>query len=199
MRRLLSWGALASLAAGGLSAASVWREWSGGGTGHGFTASAVLNLFAVLPEIVVLFALLRLARAVVSSQLYRSSLCLYITFWLVALLSLFINKGLSEGLMIVLVIPMIVAVLAMLIFKIWFAVALIRVRDRLSGLAGVLGAVVLLNAGVWLVFRILSVIGDESSAFDRADSLRSLVGVVLSALLLFMLFLSVRDQLIEES
>jgi hypothetical protein len=62
-----------------------------------------------------------------------------------------------------------------------------------------MGAVILLNLSVSLVFRILLVIADESGPVDWADSVRSLVGVVLNALLLFLLFLGVRDQLIEGS
>jgi hypothetical protein len=194
---LMSFGALASLAAGGFSAASVLQEWRGGGTGNGFTAAGVLDLFAILPEIGVLFALTKLATALGSTQLYRSSLCLYFTFWFGDVLRLFINKNLSEVWSIVLMIPMVATILAVIAFKIWFAVAIIRVRNRVGILAGVMGAVILLNLSVSLVFRILLVIADELGPVDWADSVRSLVGVVLNALLLFLMFLSARDRLIE--
>jgi hypothetical protein len=199
MIRLLFFGALASLAAGGLSAASALQVWKGGRAGYGFTAGNVLELLAALPEIVVLFALLRLAIAASSPHLYRSSQCLYIAFWFVDLVSVFFSKSLSEGLMIVLGISMLLGVLAILIFRIWFAVALIRARDRLGGIAGVLGVVIMLNAGAWVVLRSLMLLSDDASAFDWADSARSLIGIVLIALLLFLLFLGVRDRLIEGS
>ena len=197
-RRLMH-GALASLVVGGLSVASILQEWGGGRSDLGFTAGSVLDLFAVLPGIVVLLALLELATAAGSTRLYRSSLCLYSTGWFTDLLRLFISENLSDVWAIVLIIPLALAVLAIIIFKIWFAVALIRLRDRLGGLAGMIGALVLLNLGAWLVFGVLSVIGDESGALDRVDTVRGLVSVVLNALLLFMLFLNVRDRLLEGS
>jgi hypothetical protein len=197
-RELLLLGALASLVAGGLLAASSLVAWNnGGGIGYGFTASAVLELAAIPPEVVVLVTLLRLAVGSLSPGLYYSGMCLFVTVWLLQVVSLFGGLGMSEGVEAGLLLVTALGALAAFGFRIWFGVALIRSRDWLGGLAGALGAVELLRAGSWLAFRVLLVASDEPAALDQADTVRGLVGVVLSSLLVFVLFLGVRDRLVE--
>jgi hypothetical protein len=194
-RRLL-FGAGACLLAGGLGVASL-LAWPTGGPGGGFSAQTVLDLTSILPEAVVLCVLLRLAAAVESAGLRRSSLCLFVTIWLVDALRLFVSKGLGEAGTVMVVLLTLVGTLAVFGFRIWFGVALLRARDRLGGVAAMLGWLQLLWAAAWLAFRVLLVVSDEPSAIDRADTFRSLASIVLNNLLLFLLFLGARDWLAE--
>jgi predicted lipid-binding transport protein (Tim44 family) len=193
--RWLLFGAVACLLAAGLDVASL-LAWPTGGPGDGFSAGTVLNLASIVPEVVVLCALLQLAKAAGSAGLRRSSLCLFVTIFLLEVLQLFVIKSLGEAALVVVALLTLAGFLAVLGFRIWFGVALIRVRDRLGGVAAVLGWLQLLSAGCWLAFRILLVVSDEPGAFDRADMFRGLVGIVLTNLLLFLLFLGLRDRLV---
>jgi hypothetical protein len=196
LARGLLFGAVACLLAGGLDAASLLAG-PPGAPGGGFSAETVLNLASILPEVVVLGALLRLAAAVDSAGLRRSSRCLFVTVWLLEVLRLFMGKGLSEAGLVVVGLLILVGALAALGFRVWFGVALLRARDRLGGVATVLGWLQLLGAASWLAFRVLLVASGEPSAFDRADTFRSLVNIVLNHLLLFLLFLGLRDRLAD--
>jgi hypothetical protein len=107
----------------------------------------------------------------------------------------FLSKNLSDAALVLVVPLMLGGVLGVLVSRVWFGVALVRLRGRLGGMAAVLGWLELLAAASWLVFRGLFVASDEPSAFDRADMLRSLVATVACNLLLILLFLGLRDRL----
>jgi hypothetical protein len=190
----LWFGAAACLLTGGLGAAAL-LAWPTGGPADGFSAQTLLNLFSILPEAVVLGALVRLATAVHSPGLRRSSMCLFVSIWLMMLLRLFALRRLGEAGVVVVVLSLVVA-LAALTFRVWFGVALLRSRDRLGGVAAVLGWLELLLAASWLVFRVLLMASNEPSALDQADRLRGLASIVINNLLLFLLFLWFRDRLI---
>jgi hypothetical protein len=196
LARWLLCGAVACLLAGGLNVASL-LAWPTGGPGGGFSAGTILNLVSILPEVVLLCALLQLAGAVGSAGLRRSSLCLFVTIFLLEVLRLFVFKSLGEAGVVVVGLLMLIGALAVFGFRIWFGVALIRVRDRLGGVAAVLGWLQLLSAASWLAFRVLLVASDEPRALDRVDIFRSLVSIVLNNLLLFLWFLGLRDRLAE--
>jgi hypothetical protein len=195
LARWLGFGAVACLLACGLDVAALLAEPAGEPVG-GFTAATALNLISLLPEAVVLGALLCLAAAVDSAGLRRSSLGRFVCMALVVVSRPFLSEDLGDAALVVLVLLMLVAVLAALIFRIWFGVALLRLRHRLGGVAAVLGWLELLAAASWLAFRVLFLVVDEPSAFDRADMLRSLAATVSCDLLLALLFLGIRDRLV---
>jgi hypothetical protein len=114
---------------------------------------------------------------------------------LLVVLQPFVSKDLGDAALVLVGLLALVAVLAALGFRIWFGVALVRLRDRLGGMAAVLGWLELLAAASWLVFRVLFLVVDEPSDFDRADMLRSLVATLSCDLLLALLFLGIRDRL----
>jgi hypothetical protein len=188
LARRLWFGAAACLLTGGLGVAAL-LAWPAGGPADGFSAQTLLNLFSILPEAVVLGALVSLATWVNSSGLGRSSVCLFVSFWLLQLLRLLEVKSEAD-----VVIVGLVAV-AVLAFRVWFGVALIRARDRLGGVAAVLGWLELVSAACWLTFRVLLAASDDPRALDQVDLLRSLATIVLSNLLLYLLFMGLRDRL----
>jgi hypothetical protein len=110
-----------------------------------------------------------------------------------------LSEDLGDAALVVLVPLMVGVALAGLGFRIWFGVALLRLRHRLGGVAAVLGWLELLAAASWLVFRVLLLVVDEPSDFDRADMLRSMAATVSCHLLLALLFLGIRDRLARES
>jgi hypothetical protein len=196
LARWLLFGAVASLLECGLEVAALLAEPAGEPVG-GFTAATALNLISLLPETVVLGALLHLAGAADSAGLRRSSLGRFVSIALLAVLSPFLSKNLGDAALVLVVLPMLGGLLAALVFRVWFGAALVRLRDRLGGMAAVLGWLELLAAASWLVFRVLLIASDDPSALDRVDTLRSLVAIVVCDLLLALLFLGLRDRLAE--
>jgi hypothetical protein len=161
----------------------------------GFTAENALRLIALLPEAVVLGALLRLAGATDSAGLWRSSFGRYVSIMLLMVLGPFLSKDLGDAALVMVGLLVLGAVVGALVFRVWFGVALIRLRHRLGGLAAVIGWLELLAAASWLVFRVLLIASDDRIALDRVDMLRSLVATVACDLLLALLFLGLRDRL----
>jgi hypothetical protein len=196
LTRWLLFGAVASLPACGLHVAALLAEPAGEPVG-GFTAATALHLLALLLEAVVLGALLRLAGATDSAGLRRSSLGRYVSIALVVVLGSFLSKDLGDAALVLVALPALAAGVGALVFRVWFGVALIRLRHRLGSLAAVIGWLELLAAASWLAFRVLFLVVDEPSALDRADTLRSLVATVACDLLLALLFLGLRDRLAE--
>jgi hypothetical protein len=196
LARWLWLGAVACLLACGLSVAALFAEPAGQPVG-GFTAATALNLIALLPEAVVMGTLLHLAGAAGSAGLRRSSVGRFVSIALLMLLAPFLSKDLGDAALVLVVLPMLGAVVGALVFRVWFGVALLRLRHQLGGMAAVLGWLELLAAASWLVFRVLFLAIDQPSALDRADTIRSLVATVACDLLLALLFLGVRDRLTE--
>jgi hypothetical protein len=231
--RWLMGGAVAALVVGCLEASSCALELLSG-SAKGFTLSTGLSLSAILPEILVLIAFVKLAKdaepdarwwpSTVKSERGRkaralkySSLGWFLSLWLSLVLAMFLDTSQPKGdgsLIILMIVP---TILLRVGFALWFAICLIRLRDVLGAMVSLLGWMELLCLVFWLALRaaiFIRIAGFEGppglsanqvqvlldkhlAPLNGIDTLRSLFGVLLIAILTCEFFLALRRRLVK--
>jgi hypothetical protein len=211
LARLLLWAALAALVRCGLGAASIVLEIR---RGHqdGFTAASALELAGFLPALVVLLAFVHLAWAIDSPRLHRSSVWTCVFGWVAELLRSIPRSVTSEEVEVLHGLLIGVSLLVALGLGIWFDLTLLKLREKLGGLAALLGGAGLVYTAVWVIMKVILVVGladaaagattetemDQAFAkvgpLHRIDLMVTLGGRVLTSLLTFCLFLAWRER-----
>jgi hypothetical protein len=208
LTRLLEFGALAALLRGGLRIAAVVAE-QGRQVQADLSPGAVLDVLSILPGILVLLVWLRLANVLRSNGLYRASLYLFVNGWLVELLHLVNPTHVSDTVEIVAAVVKIGLLVLDIVFSIWFAIAVLRLRDVLGGFALAVGILEVAGVVLWLGIKALLVAslasGDqsnagfeqtmESSLISQVDFVRAIAWRGVYALVLFAGFPALRDRL----
>jgi hypothetical protein len=167
--RWLLWGAVAALLVGCLNAGSALVDLLRGPS-KGFALFDALLLAAIVPEIVVLAAFLRLANESQkqaarldaenrSRSLKYSAAAKFLTAWLLAISSPAVNAmSAADPNLAVLSCCVLLLLLPLAGFSLWFGISLIRMSDRLGLSATVLGWMEILRLVAWVVMIILIVV-----------------------------------------